>query len=267
MARTLRFEDHRIHLFILKNDDNEEVERWINELIQTLKTKNIVCIKEGDYEKVGENVYASLERAMLSVENVMAVLSDGFVSSKYLMFRFQLALQNCLERQIPFLPVISINFLEPPLELTTTVCLKVDFSEKLRQTDVKKIEQALNLADKRPATFSDLENVMLIFDEKIRAGSPAELFQLSSLPEFKELLSFLNDINNRYNGQDKEENDGHRKRIIVKRSKSDASVIKSVKGRKPRIHKVSKSNSFNYQKKQFTLYPCDSLVLTKVNSG
>lgn len=256
MARTLRFEDHRIHLFILKNDDNEEVERWINELIHTLKTQNIVCLKEGDYEKVGENVYTSLERAMLSAENVMVVLSDGFVSNKDLMFRFQLALQSCLTRQIPFLPVISINVLEPPLELTTTVCLKVDFSKKLRQDDVRKLEQALNLAEKRSTTLFELEKYMLIFDEKIIAASPAVLSQLSSSPTFKELLSFLNDINNRYNGQEKEEN-GHTKRILVKRSKSDASVIKSVKGRKPRIHKVSKSNSFNYQKKQFSLYPYD----------
>lgn len=172
------------------------------------------------------------------------------------MFRFQLALQRCLTRQIPFLPVISINVLEPPLELTTTVCLKVDFSKKLRQDDVRKLEQALNLAEKRSTTLFELEKYMLIFDEKIIAASPAVLSQLSSSPKFKELLSFLNDINNRYNGQEKEEN-GHTKRILVKRSKSDASVIKSVKGRKPRIHKVSKSNSFNYQKKQFSLYPYD----------
>lgn len=256
MARTLRFEDYWIHLFILKNDDNEEVERWINELIHTLKTQNIVCLKEGDYEKVGENVYVSLERAMVSAENVMVVLSDGFVRNKNLMFRFQLALERCLTRQIPFLPVISINILEPPLELTTTVCLKVDFSKKLRQDDVKKLEQALNLADKRSTTISELEKFMLIFDEKIRAASPAVLSQFSSTPKFKDLLSFFNDINNRYNGQEKEEN-GHTKRILVKRSKSDGSVIKSVKGRRPGIHKVLKSNSFNYQKKHFSLYPYD----------
>lgn len=33
MVCMLRFEDYRIYFFILKNDDNEEVERWINEFI------------------------------------------------------------------------------------------------------------------------------------------------------------------------------------------------------------------------------------------
>lgn len=80
------------------------------------------------------------------------------------------------------------------------VCLKVDFFEKLRQIDVKKIEQVLNLVDKRFIIFFDLENVMLIFDEKIRVGLFVELFQLFLLLEFKELLLFFNDINNRYNG-------------------------------------------------------------------
>lgn len=80
------------------------------------------------------------------------------------------------------------------------VCLKVDFFEKLRQIDVKKIEQVLNLVDKRFIIFFDLENVMLIFDEKIRVGLFVELFQLFLYLEFKELLLFFNDINNRYNG-------------------------------------------------------------------
>lgn len=257
MARTIRFEDPRIHLFILKNDADEEVERWIEELIHTLKAQNIVCLKEGDYEKIGENVFASLQRAIKSAENVMVVLSDGFINNGHLMFKFYFALHRCLTRKIPFLPVLSINVLEPPIELSTTICLKVDFSEKLKENDVRKLEQALNLADIIPNTLSELEKDLLILGEKIKAASPAVLTQLSHSSEFKEVLSLFNNINNGDNSEGKE-GKGQQKRKFVQRSKSDGSVIKSVKGRKPRIiAKVAKSNSFNYQKKQLTIYPYD----------
>lgn len=95
MERTYPFKD-MVHLFILTNGE-EEVERWIDELVDILRNKQIRCLKEKDFTYVGENVFASLERSINLAENVMVVFSKGFLRTSQLMYNFNLVLKHSIE--------------------------------------------------------------------------------------------------------------------------------------------------------------------------
>ena len=140
MERTYPFKD-MVHLFILTNGE-EEVERWIDELVDILRNKKIRCLNEKDFTYVGENVFASLERSINSAENVMVVFSQGFLRTSKLMYKFNLVLNHSIERKIPFLPVISFN-ITPPKAINILECLRVDFSIFPLQKDIDKIERSL----------------------------------------------------------------------------------------------------------------------------
>lgn len=232
MERTYPFKD-MVHLFILTNGE-EEVERWIDELVNILRNKQIRCLKEKDFTYVGENVFASLERSINLAENVMVVFSKGFLRTSQLMYNFNLVLKHSINRNIPFLPVISLN-ITPPKEIDILECLRVDFSIFPLQKDIEKIERSVF---RKKVTVLEIEHYLLGFEEILKAASPEVLSDLAKSAPFKRICFYLDEIRS-----------NRPLHVGIKRSKSDVSCMKNVKtvrGCKKR-NAILKSHSFHYK--------------------
>lgn len=218
-----------IHLFILKYNEDEGVERWVNELIQTLKSKNIRCLKEDEYTVIGDNVYDSLERSINSSENVMVVITEGFLTKGYLTLRLHLALKQTVEKNIQFLPVLSddIAIENIPFCLCTTTCLYVDFSKDLLQLDVDKIVKSLQLKGRNVTTVAELENILRIFSEAIDLATPQVLSDIQNVTLFKKVRSFFAGRGKR--SFLKREENNKSTAVTIRRAASDTSDMRSLK--------------------------------------
>ena len=212
-----------VHLFILRNGE-EDVERWVDEVVDILTKKNIHCLKEEDFTYVGENLFVSLERSINLAENVMVVLTEGFLLKNQSRYRFHLALKQSIERQIPFIPVLSFN-VKPPTEIAIRECLWVDFSDGARKDDVEKIERALH---PKSVTLSDIEKMLLICEEKLKRAPSALILCLPQIPQFKMICSVFKEINNQNSRQEKNAN-YFKLEEIRSRTRSDVSGMKNVK--------------------------------------
>ena len=212
-----------VHLFILRNGE-EDVERWVDEVVDILTKKNIHCLKEEDFIYVGENLFVSLERSINLAENVMVVLTEGFLLKNQSRYRFHLALKQSIERQVPFIPVLSFN-VKPPPEIAIRECLWVDFSDGARKDDVEKIERALH---QKSVTLSDIEKMLLICEEKLKRAPSALILCLPQIPQFKRICSVFKEINNQNSRQEKNAN-YFKLEEIRSRTRSDVSGMKNVK--------------------------------------
>ena len=224
-----------VHLFILRNGE-EDVERWVDEVVDILTKKNIHCLKEEDFIYVGENLFVSLERSINLAENVMVVLTEGFLLKNQSRYRFHLALKQSIERQIPFIPVLSFN-VKPPTEIAIRECLWVDFSDGARKDDVEKIERALH---QKSVTLSDIEKMLLICEEKLKRAPSALILCLPQIPQFKRICSVFKEISNQISRQEKNAN-YFKLEEIRSRTRSDVSGMKNVK----KVIEGRKGNKFS----------------------
>ncbi|XP_061166064.1 uncharacterized protein LOC133174989 [Saccostrea echinata] len=236
-----RFLKEEIHLFILTHGEEEEVSNWVCELVTALQSKNIHCVKEEDYAMVGENVYCSLERSINSSRNVMVVISPGFLRKADLTERLNLAFKQTIEREIPLIPVLSVNIPVTPYILSTTVCMYVDFSRNLLQEDVKKIERSLRRKEEKGTTKEEIDQILLSLDKAIDQAPFHVLSAVRSTPRFKKLCQFFSGSKKRNRSNFEEKENGFL--VTIRRTLSDTSGMYQLKELYSRVGSQNKLKS------------------------